>query len=860
MAPGRGRRGGLGAGGAARLGGHGLALLLALGADAQDQARDLVLDRLVELAEELEALLLVLHLRVDLAVAAQADAGLERVDRLEVVLPARVDGVQEHVLLDAAHELVADLALARDVELLDGLQRRLGRAAVLGHRHGVPVGQLEPEGAPHPAVEGLGVLGADARRALDGALDHHQDLLLQLDRLEHVLARAVDLLALLVHHLVVLEEALADLEVAVLDLLLGLGDGARDHARLDLLALGHAELLHRAGDPVAVEDPHQVVFQREEEAREARVALAAGAAAQLVVDAPRLMALGAEHVEPAELEHLLLVGGAARAHLFADRVDLLELVLVALLQAGGLEGQTQAVLEVAAQLDVGAAAGHVGGHGHDAALAGASDDVRLALPVADLGVEHAVLDLALGEQVREVLGLLDRGRADQDRLALLVQALDLVRDRLPLLAHGAVDEVVGVVPREGHVGRDRDHVQVIDLVELARLGQGRAGHARELLEHAEVVLVGDRGQGLVLLARSQALLDLDRLVQTVRPAPAGHLATGELVDDDDLGAVLPVLDHVLLVEGVDRVGAQGVLDEVRPVLVAGRVEGVDADHLLGLDDARLQQVGGLLLLLDLVVLLGGQGAGDLVGQLVLVAALLGGPRDDQGGARLVDQDRVDLVDDRVVEVLLDLLLHARLHVVAQVVEAELVVRAIDDVHGVDRLPLPGAHVGLDRADGHPQVLEDGRHPGRVAPGQVVVDRDQVAGVARQGVEVERQGRDQGLALARHHLGDGAVVQDDAAHQLHVVVAQAQGALGGLAHQGEGLGQDVIELLLARLHELAQLVGLLQAVLVGEALGPALEVVHRLHQGVQGLYGPLVAGAEDALEEATGLVADAAELV
>ena len=49
-----------------------------------------------------------------------------------------------------------------------------------------------------------------------------------------------------------------------------------------------------------VEQPHQVVAEREVEPRLARVALTAGAAAQLVVDAARLVPLGAEDVEPAE--------------------------------------------------------------------------------------------------------------------------------------------------------------------------------------------------------------------------------------------------------------------------------------------------------------------------------------------------------------------------------------------------------------------------------------------------------------------------------------------------------------------------------------------------------------------------------
>ena len=82
----------------------------------------------------------------------------------------------------------------------------------------------------------------------------------------------------------------------------------RDHAVLDRHALFHAEPLHQAGDAVGAEDAHQVVFERQVEARRARVALPAGAAAQLVVDAPRLVALGADDVQAAGVDDLVVLG------------------------------------------------------------------------------------------------------------------------------------------------------------------------------------------------------------------------------------------------------------------------------------------------------------------------------------------------------------------------------------------------------------------------------------------------------------------------------------------------------------------------------------------------------------------------
>ena len=151
-------------------------------------------------------------------------------------------------------------------------------------------------------------------------------------------------------------------------------------------------------DPLGAEDAHQVVFEREVEARGAGIALAAGAAAELVVDAARLVALGAEDVQAAELRPPRSCSGSVTCSRLLQRRPAAS--------SGAASGSTPFLLQhllgeelgVAAEQDVGAAAGHVGGDGDRALAAGLGDDLRLALVV--LGVEHVVRDPALLEQLR----------------------------------------------------------------------------------------------------------------------------------------------------------------------------------------------------------------------------------------------------------------------------------------------------------------------------------------------------------------------------------------------------------------------------------------------------------------------------
>ena len=78
----------------------------------------------------------------------------------------------------------------------------------------------------------------------------------EVDRaLEQLPAQRVDVLPLLVHNIVVLEQVFSDGEVLGLDLLLCALDRPGDHLVLDWHAFLHPQSLHEAGDPIGPEDP-----------------------------------------------------------------------------------------------------------------------------------------------------------------------------------------------------------------------------------------------------------------------------------------------------------------------------------------------------------------------------------------------------------------------------------------------------------------------------------------------------------------------------------------------------------------------------------------------------------------------------
>jgi hypothetical protein len=388
------------------------------------------------------------------------------------------------------------------------------------------------------------------------------------------------------------------------------------------------------------------------------------------------------------------------------------------------------------------------------------------------------------------------------------------------------------------------HFETVDIEEFVRFRQRRAGHPGELLVHAEVILERDRGERLVLRLDRLVLLRLERLMQAFGVAPARHHAAGELVDDDDLA----VAHDIVLVAREQLVSAQRLVDMVHRGYVLDIVERVRFEEVRLLEQALhllhpgFGEVHGALLLIDIVVGLV-EPRDEGVDRVVEVRAVVEWAGNDQRRARLVDQDRVNLIHDRIDVAALDHVLQPVFHVVAQIVEAEFVVGAVGHVAFIGRLALGIVEPMDDDADGEAEELVDLPHPFGIALGEIIVDRDHMDAAAGERIEIDRQRRHERLAFAGLHLGDAALVQHHAADQLHIEMALAERAFAGLAHGRKGRNQEIVEVL-AGGEFFAEGFGARAQFFVREPPEFALERVDGIDAGTIGANAPFIGASEE----------------
>ena len=282
-------------------------------------------------------------------------------------------------------------------------------------------------------------------------------------------------------------------------------------------------------------------------------------------------------------------------------------------------------------------------------------------------------------------------------------------------------------------------------------------------------------------------------MQAIRPATTIHHTASEFVNDDDLA----VLDDIVDVAAEHHHRAQRLVDVMDDLRVLEIVEIIALEQAGGLQQA-LDLLGAVFgqrdraLLLVLLIILLDQLLHDRVDRDIQLRLVVGRTGNDQRRARFVDQDRIDFVDDRMVERALDHRTAIELHVIAQIIEAEFIVGRIGDVGIIGLAALVFRQVGHDHTGGEAQEAIDLTHPFAVTAGQIVVHGDDMDALAFKRVQIGGERRHQRLAFAGAHFGDFAAMQDDAADHLDVEVTHAQHADRCFADGRESFGQKAVQ--------------------------------------------------------------------
>ena len=175
--------------------------------------------------------------------------------------------------------------------------------------------------------------------------------------------------------------------------------------------------------------------------------------------------------------------------------------------------------------------------------------------------------LAHREHLGEHLGDFHAGGTNEDGTTAIAHLLHLFDYCLVLLALGLIDTVIVVLTDYVTIGGHLYYVQLVDIPELASLGNGCTCHTGQLVVHAEIVLQGNGGIGLSGCLNLDMLLGLYRLVQAIAPSATFHDTTRLLVHNLDFA----ILNHVLVIQIEHCVSLEQLLKGVHALALDGIV-------------------------------------------------------------------------------------------------------------------------------------------------------------------------------------------------------------------------------------------------------------------------------------------------
>ena len=373
-----------------------------------------------------------------------------------------------------------------------------------------------------------------------------------------------------------------------------------------------------------------------------------------------------------------------------------------------------------------------------------------------------------------------------------------------------IDEVIFIDTGNLFVRRNLNYVEGINLLELFGFSEGSTSHTGELVIETEEVLEGNCGERGRFLANLDTLFSLDGLMKTFVVTTTVHETASVFVDNYNFTRVGY---DIVFVAFEESLSAESLLHMIDKASISGRVKRLDTKDFLNFVDTFIGQSDSATLFVDYIVIIGKLSCnfGELIITFWIVAGWSG---NNEWRTGFINQDGVDLIDDCEVELALTQILWVFDHVVAKVVETELVVGHITKISlfASSRFQMFETRIIMifvfifgiidkasfinDDANGEAEEVIKFTHPTRITLSEIIVYSHNMNTATCQGIEVDWEGCNESFTFASFHLGDVALVKGDTADKLNVKRTHLKDALTGFTNERESVWQNLVKRLIS----------------------------------------------------------------
>ena len=524
-----------------------------------------------------------------------------------------------------------------------------------------------------PFLRQLVIAHMCVHRAFHNRANHADNAVSQVFTVKHAFSFAINDFSLLIHDLVIFQQMLTNGKVIALHLFLCVFNRFGKHPCFNRLVLCHAHRIYQLHCLFGAKQTHQVILQRDIETGFAGVTLTTGTPTQLVINTSGFMTF---------------------------RTD---------------DFQTTQLCNAFAQLNVRTTAGHVCRNRNCAHLPCQCNDFRFLCMI--FCIQHLMLHALHLQQLAQCFGFFDCNRTNQYRLSLFVCRNNISYHRAEFARLGTIHNIIQILSLYRAVCGNFHNVHPIDITEFFFLCFRRTCHTAFLSIFIEIVLEGNRCQSFALSAHLYVFLRLDCLMQTVGIASARHHTPRKFINDNDFA----LMNHIILIQMHVIVCLQGIVDIMLQLQIFGIGKVVHGEIFFRLCNTFLRQHNRFRLFIQnevafLLNFLLQKGIHCLIliqnttlfqffnkqiCHAIQIRGLGATAGNNQGCSGFVNQNRVNLIDDGIMQVSLHHVFLSYYHVVTQVVKAEFIVCTIGNIAGIRRAAFVVVHPVQDAAHAQP---------------------------------------------------------------------------------------------------------------------------------------------------------------
>ena len=297
-----------------------------------------------------------------------------------------------------------------------------------------------------------------------------------------------------------------------------------------------------------------------------------------------------------------------------------------------------------------------------------------------------------------------RDRSDKNRLTCSMSSLYFFNDSMIFFCFCFIYRIFKVFSLNRFVCRDFYNVHSVNITELFFFCKSRTCHTALLLKFIKQVLECDRRKRLALSAHFYVFLRLNRLMQPVRITSSRHDTSCKFIDDHNLSFCI---HNIVLIFKHQIMRAQSK-DNIMLDLQIFRIGKIfNMEEFLYFLNSVFCQVNCLFLFIDNKITrlfdilshnrihLGEFSAclatfkltGKNITRFIKLCRFSALPGNNKRRSRLVDQNRVNLIDDRKIQTSLYELFFIYDHVVTQLVKSEFIIRYISNIAVICRTAL-----------------------------------------------------------------------------------------------------------------------------------------------------------------------------